>query len=100
MVASTDPGWIQSAFNMLTGLFDRVGLQTNIRKTVGMVCRPFREAGEKSDKAYTWRITGEGRSFKGRQRYWVLCPECGNELAKGSLVTHRQSHHGAAKGEL
>ena len=26
VVASTDPGWIQSAFDFLTGLFDRVGL--------------------------------------------------------------------------
>ena len=30
MVASTDPGWIQLAFDMLTGLFDRVGLRTNV----------------------------------------------------------------------
>ena len=27
MVASTDPGWLQTAFNTLTGLFDRVGLK-------------------------------------------------------------------------
>ena len=40
MVASTDPGWIQLAFDMLTGIFDRVGLRTNVRKTMGMVCRP------------------------------------------------------------
>ena len=39
VVASTDPGWLQSEFDLLTGLFDRIGLQTNIRKTVGMVCR-------------------------------------------------------------
>ena len=30
VVASTDPGWIQLAFDMLTGLFDRVGLRTNV----------------------------------------------------------------------
>ena len=40
MVASLDPRWIQGAFNTLVGLFDRVGLQTNIEKTVGMVCCP------------------------------------------------------------
>ena len=43
---------------------------------------------------------GEGRSFKERQRERVLCPECGKELAKGSLVTHRQTQHGVAKGRL
>ena len=49
MVASTDPGWIQSAFNNLMGLFDRVGLQTNVRKTVGVVCRPCREFRVRAD---------------------------------------------------
>ena len=29
VVASTDPGWIQSAFNFMMGLFDQMGLQTN-----------------------------------------------------------------------
>ena len=40
MVASSDPCCLQGAFNTLVGLFDRVGLQTNTRKTVSMVCRP------------------------------------------------------------
>ena len=58
MVASTDPGWLQLAFDMLTGLFDRVGLQTNIRKTMGMVCQPCRAAKMRSDETYIRRITG------------------------------------------
>ena len=37
MVASYDPRWIQGAFNTRIGLFDRVGLRKNVRKTVGMV---------------------------------------------------------------
>ena len=37
MVDSSDPRWIQSAFNTLVGLFDRVGLRKNFRKTFGMV---------------------------------------------------------------
>ena len=37
MVASIDPGWLQLAFDMLTGLFYGVVLQTNVRKIVGMV---------------------------------------------------------------
>ena len=53
MVASTEPGWIQLAFDMLTGLFERVGLRTNIRKTVGMVCKTFQAAGVQANKAYT-----------------------------------------------
>ena len=37
MVALSDPGWLQGAFNTLVGMFYRVGLQTNFGKTVGMV---------------------------------------------------------------
>ena len=37
LVASTNPGWIQSEFYIVTGIFDRVRLRKNIRKTVGMV---------------------------------------------------------------
>ena len=40
MVDSSDPQWIQGAFNTLVGLFDRVGLRTNFGKTFGMVCHP------------------------------------------------------------
>ena len=32
MVASSDPVWIQGAFNALVGLFDRLGLQTNVSR--------------------------------------------------------------------
>ena len=45
MVASSDPGWLQGAFNTLVGLFDRVGLRTHFGKTVGMVCHPCQAAG-------------------------------------------------------
>ena len=44
IVTSTDLGWIQLAFDMLTGIFDRVGLRANVQNTVGMVCQNFRVA--------------------------------------------------------
>ena len=53
MVAYTGPGWIQAAFDTLTGLFDRVGLRKNVRKNVGMVCQPCQAAGVRAYKAYT-----------------------------------------------
>ena len=63
-MASTDLGWLQSVFDMLMGLFDRVGLQKNVCKTVGMFCQPYWAAGVQADEAYTWGVTGEGQSFK------------------------------------
>ena len=62
MVASSDPVWLQGLFNALVGLFDRVGLQTNVRKTVGMVCHPCQAAGNLTTEAYGRRITEEGHS--------------------------------------
>ena len=36
-VALLDPRLLQGEFSNLVGLFDRVGLRNNVRKTVGMV---------------------------------------------------------------
>ena len=58
MVASSDPFWIQGEFNTLVGLFDRVGLRTNIEKIFGMVCRPCQAAGNPLKAAYGRRIMG------------------------------------------
>ena len=100
MVAYTDPGWIHSEFDTLTGLPDRVVLRTNVRKTVGMVCRPCRVTRVRADEAYTRSMTGEGRRFKEQHQERVLFPEYRKDLDKGSLVTHRQTQHGVAKGGL
>ena len=45
-------------------------------------------------------MSGKGRTFKDRQRERVLCLECRKEIAKGSLVAHRQTQHGVPKGGL
>ena len=57
-VASTDPVWLQGAFDTLTGLFNRVRLQTNVGNTVGVICRPFCTAETQPKAAYKRRIMG------------------------------------------
>ena len=52
MVASSAPQWLQGAFSPLVGLFNRVGLRTNVWKTVGMVCLPCQAAVTQVDAAY------------------------------------------------
>ena len=37
LVVSSDPAWLQGAFNALVAIFYRVGLLTNFGKTVSMV---------------------------------------------------------------
>ena len=34
MVGVSDPAWLQGAFSALVAIFDRVGLHTNVDKTV------------------------------------------------------------------
>ena len=42
MVGASDPKWLQGAFSALVAIFDRVGLQKNVDKTVIMACHPCR----------------------------------------------------------
>ena len=98
MVASLYPAWFQGAFNVLVGLFDRVGLQTNFGKTVGMVCHPCQAAVNITQAVYRRRLTGEGDSYRERQRDWVECEECGEQLAVGSMSSHMMTRHGKAAG--
>ena len=97
MVASSDPQWIQWAFTKLVGLFDRVGLNTNTGKTVSMTCRPCTTAGNRLEEVYGRLMAGEGLTFRERKRERVECGDCGNEVAAGSLESHRMSQHGKAR---
>ena len=76
MVALSDPLWLQVAFNTQIGLFDRVCLQTNVVKTVGMVCRPYLAARNQSGAAYRRRITGEGPTYRELLKGRVSCRDC------------------------
>ena len=71
MLASTDLGWLQTAFDTLTGLFERVGFKTNVRKIVGMVYHPCRATGVQPDESYNRWMTGAGRRCKERHREQV-----------------------------
>ena len=68
MVASLDPRWLQGVFSTLLGLLNRMGLKTNVSKTVGMVFRPCQAAGTQSEAAYRRRIMGVGPSYQERQQ--------------------------------
>ena len=97
MVGASDPAWIQGAFSALVAIFDRVGLQTNVDKTVSMACHPcWAGNGNRTTKGYRRRMTEDGSSFRERQRERVTCGECGEELAAGSLSSHLITRHGKA----
>ena len=98
MVALLDPVWIQGAFNTLVGLFDRIGLRTNVGKTVGMVFHLCKVTGNLIKEAYRRRITGMGPSYRERIKDQMACRECGEMLATGSLSIHLMTQHGRAAG--
>ena len=74
MVVSTDPVWLQTAFNILMVIFDQVGLQTNTRKTVGVVFQPCRAVRVWSEKAYKCWMAVERRSYQDRKQERFQCP--------------------------
>ena len=65
---TTDPKWFQGAFSALVAIFDRVGLLTNVDKTVSMACQPCQTgSGNRTAEGYRRRVTGEGLSFREQQ---------------------------------
>ena len=96
MVVFSDPHWLQGAFDTLVGLFDRMGLRTNIGNKVGMVFRPCQATGNQSEAAYGRQITGEGPTYRERQKVRFQCREYGEEMASGYVAEHTMTHHGRA----
>ena len=88
IVASSDPRWLQWAFNTLVILFDCVVLKKNVGKTVSMTCRPCQAAGNQSEAAYGRKMTGERMTYQERKRERVECGDCRKGMAAGSLDTH------------
>ena len=91
LIASRDPAQLQTAMDLLTGLFDRVGLRTNTDKTEVMTFLPGKIRTSLSDTAYRARMDDNFRGeHKGRK---VECGECGKLLAVGSLAKHQADQH-------
>ena len=89
MVLSSNPAWLQGAFSALVAIFDRVGLRTNVGKTVSMACHPcWAGAGNWTEAGYSRRLTGVGKAYAERQRERVACGECGTVIAAGSMSSH------------
>ena len=65
LIAARDPKILQSAFDLLTDLFDRVGLETNTTKTEVMVFLPGRIRTCLSEDAYKSRTDALHRATRG-----------------------------------
>jgi hypothetical protein len=92
LIASHDPVWLQESFDVLIGLFERIGLFTNVAKTKAMVCIPGQiQEGYTEEEYADYKSPTETSADRKRRR--VDCKICGASLAAGSYQSHLESQH-------
>ena len=75
IITLNQPERLQRVVDILSGLFERVGLRKNTPKTVSMACQTCHVNGRMLVEAYTRRTMVTGPTFRDRQRSRVECPE-------------------------
>ena len=86
MVASTDLVGPQGEFDILTRLFNRVGIWNFFRKMAGMICRPCGALETQSQGVYKCWMMGEVLTYQDIQRVRVQYPDFGEDLMARFLV--------------
>ena len=85
LIAARNPKTLQTAVDLLTGLFDRVGLQTNTTKTEVIVFVPGRIRTGLSKDAYLSRMDALHQEFRKERR--VECHVCRKKFVWGVGVS-------------
>jgi hypothetical protein len=92
LIDSRDPDWLQESFDVLIGLFERIGLFTNATKTKAMVCIPGRIREGYTEEEYAdYKSQTVTAADKKRRR--VNCEICGASLAAGSYRSYLETQH-------
>ncbi len=91
LVAARCPEWLQTSFDILITLFERIGLRTNAKKTKVMTCLPGKVRVAQTEEEYAGQQMGLGTSTTKRRR--VDCEVCGASLAAESLRSHLETQH-------
>ena len=94
ILAYTNPVCLQWVFDMLSRLFERVGLMTNTENIVTVMCQPGPIPGRQSAPAYGQQMTGKGDLHNARRRRRVVCGGCLADLFVASMDAHIQMQHG------
>ena len=76
------------------GMLDRVGLRTNMGKTVSMMYMTFYDIIKHLDAAYKRRIMGYFITYWDHQKQQVGWPECVADLDLGSFLADLQTNQG------
>ncbi len=92
LIAFCDPFWLQELFNILIGLFERIGLFTNASKTKVMVCIPGRICEAYIDEEYA-EYKSPTVAAADNKRCRIDCEICSTSLAAGSYQSHLETQH-------
>jgi hypothetical protein len=82
--------WLQSSFDTLTQLFERIGLLANADKTKVMICVPGKIRVAPTETEYASQRAGNTTTTKHR---WVDCDVCGASLTAESLRSCLETQH-------
>ena len=63
-IAGRDHKWVQDALSVTVEMLQRMGLETNIKKSKTMVCTTDNIWGKLGEHAYRRWATGEGSSYR------------------------------------
>ena len=85
--------------DILTELFDRVGLRTNTEKTKVMTCVNEKVHVRRSEEVYRNTTAGFHTEKDWRNRR-VTCNHCGLEMSAKSLPGHLESQHGIYRSRV
>ena len=91
-IASRDPAFLQQAIDGLVSAFERVGLETNTKKTQAMTCTPGTIRLQLPTESYLRMRTGRTPAADWDART-VTCRECGKEMRASSLSRHLADLH-------
>jgi hypothetical protein len=85
LVSARCPVWLQSSFDILTQLFERISLLANADKTKVMICMPGKIRVAPTEREYASQQAGNTTTTKHCR---VDCDVCGTSLAAESLRSH------------
>jgi hypothetical protein len=90
LVSARCPVWLQSSFDILTQLLERIGLLANADKMKVMICVPGKIQVAPTEMEYASQRAGNTTTTK---RCWVEYDICGASLAAESLQSHLETQH-------
>ena len=90
IITSTCPYWIQWDVDILTGIFEWLGLWGNHGKKVRLVFQICHIFVRNSNTVYVRWMMEEGETYRSHQLQHFQCPYWASDMTEGLLVTHQK----------